>query len=75
MHLDIRTSYRIELTPAEFVLVGKALAGRTLTPAERCDARELNVRLQELRAVHQQQAAAKCDAALQQARAAAQDSD
>ena len=45
-HLDIKTTYAVQLTPGEFRLVGLALVGK-LKGAEMKDAAELNARLQE----------------------------
>ena len=47
-HLDVKQTYFLQLTPEEFSLIGRALAGK-LKPQEQNEATELNARLQEMR--------------------------
>lgn len=48
MHLDVKMEYWLQLTPDEFALVGRALAGK-LKDADREQARELSNRLAQAR--------------------------
>jgi hypothetical protein len=54
--LDVMTTYRVQLTPDEFRLLGDALRAMN-TP----EARLLNAALQELRAKHVSEMAKRCD--------------
>lgn len=65
-HLDIKTTYAVQLTPEEFRLVGLALAEK-LKGAELKEAAELNARLQELRLKQVVLSHEACEAAYQKA--------
>jgi hypothetical protein len=66
MHLDVKTTYALQLTPEEFRLVGLALAGK-LKGAEMREAADLNARLQELRLKQVALSHEACEAAFQKA--------
>ena len=67
-HIDVKTSYALQLTPEEFRLVGLALAGKLKPGAETKEAAELNARLQELRLKQVALSHEACEAALQKGR-------
>ena len=66
-HLDIKTTYAVQLTPEEFRLVGLALAGKLKPGTETKQAMELNARLQEMRLKQVTLAHEACEAACHKA--------
>jgi hypothetical protein len=68
-HLDLKTTYALQLTPEEFRLVGLALAAK-LKLGEAQEAASLNARLQELRLKQVALSHEACEAACRKAQEA-----
>jgi hypothetical protein len=71
-HLDVKPLYSLQLTAEEFKLIGLALAGK-LDGKECTAARELNLKLQQMREAQQKNIYDASVAALSSAKEAATD--